>query len=52
MSKKDVKEANKPITIDESIEDLQKQLIKYNTLLLKVQGALEALEQIQDSQEK
>jgi hypothetical protein len=49
MSKKNEK-ANKPITIDESIEDLKNQIVQYNTLLIKAQGALEVIQQIKDSQ--
>ena len=45
------KETNKSLTVEESIEDLKKQVVHYNTMLLKAQGALEALIQINDSKE-
>tara|TARA_R100000781_G_scaffold99555_1_gene63144 strand:+ start:520 stop:675 length:156 start_codon:yes stop_codon:yes gene_type:complete len=51
MAKKKEK-ANEPLTIEESIKDLRKQVVHYNTMLLKAEGALEALIQINDSQDK
>jgi hypothetical protein len=53
MSVKTMKEdnnkvENKQISTAEAIEDLQKQVVHYNQMLLKAQGALEVLSMLEE----
>ena len=49
--KKENKVENKKMSNTEAIEDLQKQVVHYNQMLLKAQGALEVLLMIEQSAE-
>jgi hypothetical protein len=55
MSVKAMKETkkveNKKISNAEAIEDLQKQVVHYNQMLLKAQGALEVLQMLEQPTE-
>jgi len=50
--KKENKIEDKKMSNAEAIEDLQKQVIHYNQMLLKAQGALEVLQMIEQSSNK
>ena len=56
MSVKAMKKANKvedkKMSNAEAIEDLQKQVVHYNQMLLKAQGALEVLLMLEQSSDK
>tara|TARA_R100000458_G_scaffold24392_1_gene22002 strand:+ start:29 stop:199 length:171 start_codon:yes stop_codon:yes gene_type:complete len=43
---------DKKMSNAEAIEDLQKQVIHYNQMLLKAQGALEVLQMLEQSSDK
>jgi len=55
MSVKTIKEESKvkdkKISNAEAIEDLQKQVVHYNQMLLKAQGALEVLQMLEQPTE-
>ena len=55
MSVKAMKETkkveNKKMSNAEAIEDLQKQVVHYNQMLLKAQGALEVLQMLEQPTE-
>ena len=50
--KKENKVEYKKMTNAEAIEDLQKQVVHYNQMLLKAQGALEVLQMLEQSSDK
>ena len=50
--KKENKVEDKKMSNTEAIEDLQKQVVHYNQMLLKAQGALEVLQMIEQSSDK
>ena len=50
--KKENKVEDKKMSNAEAIEDLQNQVIHYNQMLLKAQGALEVLQMIEQSSDK
>ena len=50
--KKENKTEDKKMSNSEAIEDLQKQVVHYNQMLLKAQGALEVLQMIEQSSDK
>ena len=50
--KKENKVENKKMSNTEAIEDLQKQVVHYNQMLLKAQGALEVLQMLEQSSDK
>ena len=50
--KKENKAEDKKMSNADAIEDLQKQVIHYNQMLLKAQGALEVLQMIEQSSDK
>jgi hypothetical protein len=43
---------DKKMSNAEAIEDLQKQVVHYNQMLLKAQGALEVLQMLEQSSDK
>ena len=43
-------EKKKKVTIDETIANLEKNLNKYNIMVIKIQGALEVLNELRDNQ--
>ena len=50
--KKENKVEDKKMSNTEAIEDLQKQVVHYNQMLLKAQGALEVLLMLEQSSDK
>ena len=50
--KKENKVEDKKMSNTEAIEDLQKQVVHYNQMLLKAQGALEVLTMLEQSSDK
>lgn len=50
--KKENKVEDKKMSNAEAIEDLQKQVVHYNQMLLKAQGALEVLLMLEQSSDK
>ena len=50
--KKENKVEDKKMSNAEAIEDLQKQVVHFNQMLLKAQGALEVLTMIEQSSDK
>ena len=50
--KKENKVEDKKMSNAEAIGDLQKQVVHYNQMLLKAQGALEVLQMIEQSSDK
>ena len=50
--KKENKTEDKKMSNSEAIEDLQKQVVHYNQMLLKAQGALEVLQMLEQSSNK
>ena len=50
--KKENKVEDKKISNAEAIEDLKQQVVHYNQMLLKAQGALEVLQMIEQSSDK
>ena len=50
--KKENKVEDKKMSNAEAIEDLQKQVVHYNQMLLKEQGALEVLQMLEQSSDK
>ena len=50
--KKENKVEDKKISNAEAIEDLKQQVVHYNQMLLKAQGALEVLQMLEQSSDK